>query len=523
MRQLVVLFSCLMVLLPLSHVHAEPETIVWWVEYDWTEADAAADSLAGISIQKLVEKIEDAAGSTEIELDIQYSLDGKSYIYSQHTDGGTETVRGGDGVHYDTEVRVTDYAIRHATKETATAISNWGDNKASFDVTASASSTQTAIIDLRVSEYVNSDLEIVMIRGESSGDLSIEGAIKADGFIAGKDDRIDFVNARVDYQASTGWSDFQLTWIPDTPLALYGSLGEVQEGESVRLECSYYANYNNRSLQSCARIEGSYSTSQSYEVTATNIPAGALGLSDYWQKITISDSFTREENFEANFSENDYYHKAGTGMLNLSGKEREVAFFESDMALPFGLIPFFSLMPLFDSFEGTEESIGNGTQREIEDVQRDYDEDKDRLIPIIEDFQYSTFEREFGRMMERFEEEEINPELGDYRVRYLFVYDAASSRFLMPTVTYAGSEQGEFPELDLGEEIITGSEGHFVPGLKSGYSSDSGQFEIVRLMQTAQDIMGTQEELDEETMISAPSWLMVSLLCGFVAVLRRRG
>lgn len=522
MRRWLVLFSCLM-LLPLNPAQAEVEDLVWWVEYDWTEVDNAADSLVGISIGELVGMVEDAADGTEIELDLQYSLEGKTYLYSRHSGGGNTTVEGGDGVLYHTDVRVTDYAIRHATRATATAISVWDGSKASYDMTASASSTQTAIIDIRISEFVNNDLEIVMIMAESSGILTVMGEVKADGFVAGKADRIDVDNARINYQASAGWSDFRLTWTPDSPLPLYSALDAVEDGGEIRLGCDYHTSYDNQTLRSCDWIEASYNTTHSYVAVATNIPAGALGLGDYWQKVSISDSFSQEEAFEGNFSNNDYYRKAGKGVLNLSGEEREVAFFESELAAPFGLVHLLSLMPLGQSTDDAFNSLGNETARELEDAQSDYDEEKDRLTPIIEDFQYSTFERELERMMERLEDEEINPELDDYRTRYFFVFDTASNRFLMPVVTYAGSEQGELPEPGLGEEIIVMHGGEGIPGLKSGYSSDNVQFWKVKAMQTAQDIMGSQEEIDEKSMIPAPSWLAAATLCGIAAALRRRG
>lgn len=310
--------------------YTENDPLTWGLEYDWSNLEEDVEVMTSIPMRDIIDDVSEAADYAGFNLTYVQVSTGSSLVYVEQWEGEEiTTVTDADGDDHYVNERYTALTLRHGILFDAAVLGDWEDDGETIEATVSADYEEMYILDILYTEYVTADLEIVGADMSLSGEAMINAGGGFDAVIEAGGETIDW---DVEVSGALGYEIEDL----DVQMRLYEPEGIYESisagGEDIGFACNVHMEQN--SYGDCGVITGSFSTSVSYEVEISGLPAHELDLAADAFDLSISDTYSDSGSFEEDFEYFTDFEDAGESLSVVVDNDGNTLEVDAMYALP---------------------------------------------------------------------------------------------------------------------------------------------------------------------------------------------
>ena len=196
-------------------------TTSWGVSYDWSELPADIKDMTGLDIDQLLLDIEDAALDGNINLDLEYGIQGYTHYYVTQGPGQSTEIELSNGDDVDVDTIDTTITLRMLVQTTQGMDFDWSDGDVGFDVDFDTNGNNVFIMDVLMSEYYTDDLHFAGMDLSVTGSISLDSAATLDADFYAGNDRISFDNTQASIAVDFTIAELTAEWRMQEPSTIY--------------------------------------------------------------------------------------------------------------------------------------------------------------------------------------------------------------------------------------------------------------------------------------------------------------
>ena len=223
-----------------SYVGPTSTTTSWGVSYDWSELPADIKDMTGLDIDQLLLDIEEAALDGNINLDLEYGIEGYTHYFVSQGPGQSTEIELANGDDVDVDTIDTTITLRMLVQTTQGMDLDWSDDDVGFDIDLDTDGNNVFIMDVMMSEYYTDDFHFAGMDLDVTGSLSLNsGATLNAEFYAGND-RISFDDTRASMSVDFTIAELTAEWRMEEPSTIYEDITSGNH-DVIHWDCdSYY-------------------------------------------------------------------------------------------------------------------------------------------------------------------------------------------------------------------------------------------------------------------------------------------
>ena len=196
-------------------------TTSWGVSYDWSELPADIKDMTGLDIDQLLVDIEDAALDGNINLDLEYGIEGYTHYYVTQGPGQSTEIELSNGDDIDVDTIDTTITLRMLVQTTQGMDFDWSDDDVGFDVDLDTNGNNVFVVDVLMSEYYTDDLHFAGMDLSVTGSISLNSGATLDADFYAGNDRISFDNTQASMAVDFTIAELTAEWRMAEPSTIY--------------------------------------------------------------------------------------------------------------------------------------------------------------------------------------------------------------------------------------------------------------------------------------------------------------
>ena len=196
-------------------------TTSWGVSYDWSELPADIKDMTGLDIDQLLVDIEDAALDGNINLDLEYGIEGYTHYYVTQGPGQSTEIELSNGDDIDVDTIDTTITLRMLVQTTQGMDFDWSDDDVGFDVDLDTNGNNVFVVDVLMSEYYTNDLHFAGMDLSVTGSISLNSGATLDADFYAGNDRISFDNTQASMAVDFTIAELTAEWRMAEPSTIY--------------------------------------------------------------------------------------------------------------------------------------------------------------------------------------------------------------------------------------------------------------------------------------------------------------
>jgi hypothetical protein len=204
-----------------SYAGPTSTTTSWGVSYDWSELPADIKDMTGLDIDQLLVDIEDAALDGNINLDLEYGIEGYTHYYVTQGPGQSTEIELSNGDDIDVDTIDTTITLRMLVQTTQGMDFDWSDDDVGFDVDLDTNGNNVFVVDVLMSEYYTDDLHFAGMDLSVTGSISLNSGATLDADFYAGNDRISFDNTQASMSVDFTIAELTAEWRMAEPSTIY--------------------------------------------------------------------------------------------------------------------------------------------------------------------------------------------------------------------------------------------------------------------------------------------------------------
>jgi hypothetical protein len=391
----------------------------WGVSHDWGQLTDDIRNLSGIGVDQVIDRLEQAASREGIRLEVNHTIAGRTHFFVSQYQGGDVSIRLDGGEWVSVTELVTEITLRSATDIDLSIDSDWFNYDVGYDLDFDHSGTLFISWDFIYTQYFTANFGFAGADLTGTGKISLNTSTMMSGYIEGDRNRINFNDARLDFDISWTLDSLEANWRMAAISPLFKDITS-REYDSIYWYCvdrtysvreSWGGNLDIH--DGCGEVDMEWDSTISFNIHLSNFPGLQMGFSNDQVEITLSDSDRYNEyvHYYPRIYERIVINRPYYRLDLVDGTTVDVVQVEFSDIAPNPSSKFIAdvlyrtILP-----DSAEPGLGDSTLWQILDAeyvdwQRSYDDDDNELFDIEEDFYDSGFHDDYWDFLDDLEEE----------------------------------------------------------------------------------------------------------------------